>query len=180
MTNGFLNYFGALSDIQYRDRQLLTCTRLKMSLFSFNGKPKAAVFSGLPERVGSKHSRLRLAVKRAIVSRMKYNMQRRVNRTRRTMKCTGDHHDAFANGASWRKSFREPRITQITRMKKSRGSRHPRPSVLSVVKKLCPAPGATLIFRAVLRLVRSITVQARTINFVRSLVCFSIQKYAQV
>ncbi len=42
-----------------------------MSRFSFNGKPKATVFSVLPERVGSKHSRLRLAVKRAIVSRVK-------------------------------------------------------------------------------------------------------------
>jgi len=31
---------------------------------SFNGKPKATAFSVLSERVGSKHSRLRLAVKR--------------------------------------------------------------------------------------------------------------------
>ncbi len=31
---------------------------------SFNGKPQATVFSVLPERVGSKRSRLRLAVKR--------------------------------------------------------------------------------------------------------------------
>ncbi len=48
-------------------------TWLKMSHFSFNGKPKAAVLLAHAFGQNRKRSRLRLAVKRAIASRVKYN-----------------------------------------------------------------------------------------------------------